>query len=127
MDNGEWVEGYYYKSQLNKNPVNDTHYIKNYEWDDSVGWYSDKTFQVIPETVCQFIGKIDKNGKKVFEDDTVICSSGCPHTVIRCEGIGGTYFGGMPGWYLSDLNSGYAWTEKEEVTGNIHDVAAPAK
>ena len=29
-------------------------------------------YQVIPETICQFIGIIDKNGKKIFEFDIVI-------------------------------------------------------
>ena len=29
--------------------------------------------------------------------------------------------GGMPGWYLSGLDDGYAWTNSEEVIGNIHE------
>lgn len=28
----------------------------------------------VPATVCQFTGETDRNGKKIFEGDTVICS-----------------------------------------------------
>ncbi|WP_238143755.1 YopX family protein, partial [Streptococcus suis] len=29
--------------------------------------------------------------------------------------------GGMPAIYLSDIRDGYAWTEDEEVIGNIYE------
>ncbi|MFP9042019.1 YopX family protein, partial [Enterococcus faecalis] len=35
--------------------------------------------------------------------------------------LGGTYIGGMPAWYLSGLNEGYAWTGTEEIIGNIYE------
>lgn len=69
----------------------------------------------------QFTGLHDKNGKEVYEGDIVTCSEGCPHKIIWVEGLGGTFFGGMPAWYLSGLNEGYSWTEDEEVIGNVHE------
>lgn len=73
------------------------------------------------ETVGQSIGKCDKNGVEVFKGDIVKCTRGCPHEIIRLEEYGGTFLGGMPTWYLSGLQEGYAWTGEEEVIGNIYD------
>ena len=34
---------------------------------------------------------------------------------------GGSYIGGMPAIYLKGLLSGYAWTEDEEIIGNVYE------
>ncbi|VJL47540.1 YopX protein [Streptococcus pneumoniae] len=71
--------------------------------------------------IMQSTGLKDKNGKEVFVGDIIKCTRGCLHEVYIEKEYGGTYFGGMPAVYLKDLREGYAWTEHEEIIGNIYE------
>ena len=62
LDTGAWVEGDLVRSYLNIGNACITHFAKGI------------VYGVDSSTVGQFTGETDRNGKKIFEGDTVICS-----------------------------------------------------
>lgn len=98
---------------------------------DHISWLEDElycigdgiTYMVLAEdlVLMQSTGLKDKNGKEVFVGDIIKCTRGCPHEVYLVKEYGGTYIGGMPAIYLKGLREGYAWTEHEEILGNIYE------
>lgn len=84
--------------------------------------FGETNFMSFDEIVLmQSTGLKDKNGKEVFVGDIIKCTKGCPHEVYIEKEYAGTFIGGMPAVYLKDLGEGYAWTEHEEIIGNIYE------
>jgi uncharacterized phage protein (TIGR01671 family) len=128
---GEWVYGYHAKFRNYKNEVYSAIIPKDEETGEA---YMEDLHPVIHETVGQFTGVTDKNGKKIFEGDIVKFDL----WLFAIKGVvefgRGTFDSGIhkyTGFYLReengeiDRNSIYNPDEEYEnclvVIGNIHD------
>ena len=105
VDNGEWAEGYFFKS-----------------WDKvfllwGMTGNSPNMEEVKPETVGQYTGLNDKNGKKIFEGDILL--KGFEKVLVKWNANQcrwGIYSNNYEICGFNESTQGYF-----EVIGNVHD------
>lgn len=122
IENGEWYKGSLhleYEGVTNK--LRGAYLIGKYSpaYDNAVHGY----IKVDPETVSEFVGIVDKNGKKIFEGDilkitdefgnSVIWSVDCKNTAFSINQKGVNY-----STYLGEYDTGRC---DIEIIGNIYD------
>lgn len=111
VDNGEWIEGWV-------QPFTNGGYIG---LDDRLcivnGIYATDIYEVIPETVGEWTGLTDKNGKKIFEGYIVQGEAEEARGIVEWQQAECRY--------LINIRNGYDWLFMDDdewrVIGNIHD------
>lgn len=129
VDNGEWVCSgnliHFNEDDEYYIPVaNSTCTCTHDESDNIIAWDETLFCKVAPETIGQYTGLTDKNGKKIFEDDIVKVTDDNGETNLCSCGIGYVcFYDGV--WYICDeVNDGLYDVTKiyyVEIIGNIHD------
>ena len=124
IDNGEWIEGSLIDLDIDNGYCYIVQPYKKASILPIIFLITDRMKLVDPETLCQFTGLCDKNGKRIWENDIVFVTdendcSGQISTgigdVIFIEGM--WYIDGRPQEGLYDINKVF----QIEVIGNAFD------
>lgn len=125
----EWCYGTYIFTDDNRNNPFRTEPLKGFHrivfW-CSGDWNTWVAEEVVPETIGQYTGLKDKNGKEIYEGDII----GCYHREIKHLIFYNEKQGRFMAAFNGDMENDYTnlcglddsrWNASKEVIGNIHD------
>ena len=120
VDNGKWVEGsLYYDPDLEQSQIYGFNYTYNNETGEERECFH---YLVIPETVGQYTGLTDKNGKMIYENDILNCEVvgiQYPAKVVFKNGSFGVAYTHIGIDYFNPFTS-YVESVEFEIIGNIY-------
>lgn len=118
IDNGKWVEGFYF-CMVHDDGRHVHHFIMPLGADLSLGTPIEKIqVEIDIETICQFTGLTDNNGKKIWEHDVVEIPAEDGYFVLKWVDTEARFV--MESESLVVDFDNY-WSHEVEVVGNIFD------
>lgn len=124
LDNGEWVEGDYFRKYIYDRYDNGSlHHLIGWQVTDNDGEKFNDYEDVDPDTVGQYTGMKDRAGKMIWEDDIMLI----PETDFNAEIIGRVIYE-EDAYYIIPLHGGHLWglcwslrKHNAKIIGNFHD------
>lgn len=113
LDNGKWVEGYFYAECSN------AYIIEDRQSESMLN--RNEAHQVDPSTVCQFTGQTDSEGNELYEHDFIKNYPFMPAEIVWSEELSGYYLTHANGKICEKPLGYYLSLGKFIVVGNKFD------